>query len=294
MKTIRFSVLPEYHGAQAKVFLKRGCGVSDRLLSQCKKIQNGLLKNGRPIWAVDTVSSGDIITLALPQEHNHMAPQALPVSVAWEDDYLLILNKPPYMPVHPSPGHDDGTLCNFVSFYQRQKGEDWSFRPINRLDKDTSGLVLGGKDAYTAFALKKVKKTYYAVCQGELFGDGVIDAPIRLKEGHGIQRETGLGGKPAVTHWRALAWGKGHTLLALTLETGRTHQIRVHLSSIGHPLAGDDFYGGRMGNMERQALHCGEMELTHPIFSSKIQVNAPLPEDLKKFLEFLNIHNQIL
>ena len=161
-----------------------------------------------------------------------------------EDDYLLILNKPPYMPVHPSPGHDDGTLCNFVSFYQRQKGEDWSFRPINRLDKDTSGLVLGGKDAYTAFALKKVKKTYYAVCQGELFGDGVIDAPIRLKEGHGIQRETGLGGKPAVTHWRALAWGKGHTLLALTLETGRTHQIRVHLSSIGHPLAGDDFYGG--------------------------------------------------
>lgn len=294
MKTIGFSVPPEYHGTQAKAFLKRECGVSGRLLSQCKKIPNGLLKNGRPIWAVDTVSAGDMITLALPPEHNQMPPQELPVSVVWEDDYLLILNKPPQMPVHPSPGHDDGTLCNFVSFYQKQKGEDWFFRPINRLDQNTSGLVLGGKDAYTAFALKKVKKTYYAVCQGELCGEGVIDAPIRLKEGHGIQRETGLGGKPAVTHWRALAWGKGHTLLALTLETGRTHQIRVHLSSIGHPLAGDDFYGGRMEHMKRQALHCGEMELTHPVFSSKIRVSAPFPDDLKKFLEFLNIHNQNL
>lgn len=295
MKTLSFTVPPEYGDVPAKTFLKQGCGVSAKLLSQCKKIQNGLLKNGEPIWTVNTVSSGDIVSVTLPQEHNHMAPEDLSVSVAWEDEYLVILNKPPQMPVYPCPGHDGGTLCNFVSFYQKQKGEDWRFRPVNRLDKDTSGLVLGGKDAFTAFAFKDVKKTYYAVCQGELLGEGVIDAPIRLKEGHSIQRETGPGGKPAVTHWKALAWGtvggKAHTLLALSLETGRTHQIRVHLSSIGHPLAGDDLYGGSLEGIQRQALHCGRMELTHPIFSQIIEVRAPFPDDLKKFLELLNIHN---
>ena len=296
MKVLSFTVPPEYGGAPAKTYLRRGCGVSARLLSQCKKMQNGILKNGEPIWMVDTVSAGDTVSLVLPQEHNSMEPEDLPVSVVWEDEYLLILNKPPRMPVHPCPGHDSSTLCNFVSHYQKQKAEDWCFRPVNRLDQDTSGLVIGAKDAFTAFALTDVRKTYYAVCQGSLFGEGTVDAPIRLKEGHSIQRETGQGGKPAVTHWKALAWGtafdKEYTLLALTLETGRTHQIRVHLSSIGHPLAGDDFYGGSREIIGRQALHCGSAELNHPVFSSKIYVRAPFSDDFKKFLEFLNIHNR--
>ena len=158
-------------------------------------------------------------------------------------------------------------------------------------------MVIGAKDSYTASALNDVGKTYFAVCQGSLPGEGVIDTPIRLKEGHSIQREAGEGGKPAVTHWKSLAQGaaagKSYTLLALTLETGRTHQIRVHLSSIGHPLAGDDFYGGSRELISRQALHCGLVELTHPFFLSRICVKAPFPNDFKKILEFLNIHNQV-
>ena len=297
MKDLSFTVPPEYSGAQVKTFLRRGCGVSAKLLSQCKKMQNGILKHGKPVWAADTAAAGDTVRLTLPQEHNSMAPEALPVSVLWEDDALLILNKPPQMPVHPCPGHDRGTVCNFVSYYQKRKGEDWRFRPLNRLDKDTSGLVIGAKDSYAASALNDVGKTYFAVCQGSLPGEGVIDTPIRLKEGHSIQREAGEGGKPAVTHWKSLAQGaaagKSYTLLALTLETGRTHQIRVHLSSIGHPLAGDDFYGGSRELISRQALHCGLVELTHPFFLSRICVKAPFPNDFKKILEFLNIHNQV-
>ena len=296
MKILSFTVPPEYDGAPVKTYLRQGCGVSAKLLSQCRKTPNGILKNGKPVWTVDTAAAGDTLCLALPAEHNSMPPENLPVSVVWEDDYLLLLNKPSRMPVHPCPGHDGGTVCNFVSYYQKGKGEDWRFRPLNRLDQDTSGLVVGAKDAYAAFALTDIRKTYYAVCQGNMFGEGVIDAPIRLKEGRGIQRETGPGGKPAVTHWKALArgtaGGAAHTLLALTLETGRTHQIRVHLSGIGHPLAGDDFYGGSREWIGRQALHCGWAELTHPVLASRIRVQAPFPDDFKKILEFLNIHNQ--
>ncbi len=296
MKTLNFTVPPEYDGAQVKTYLRRRCGVSARLLSQCKELQNGILKNGKPVWTVDTVSAGDTVCLTIPGEHNSMAAEDLPVPVIWDDDFLLILNKPARMPIHPSPGHDGGTVCNFVSYYQKKKKEDWCFRPLNRLDKDTSGLVIGAKDAYTAFGIVDVKKTYYAVCQGNLLGEGIIDVPIRLKAGHSIQREVGEGGKPAVTHWKALAHGtaggEDYTLLALRLETGRTHQIRVHLSSIGHPLAGDDFYGGNQELIGRQALHCGWAELTHPVLASRIRVQAPFPDDFKKILEFLNIHNQ--
>lgn len=280
----------EYAGASVKTFLRQCRGVSGRLLSQCKKTENGLLKNGRPVWAAEATAAGDVISLAVDRGHNCMEPEKLPVSVVWEDAYFLVLDKPAGMPVHPCPGHDKGTLCNFVSFYQKEKGEDWAFRPLNRLDKDTSGLVIGAKDPYSAAAVKTVKKTYFGICEGSLIGKGVVDGPIRLKAGHGIQREIGQGGKPAVTHWEALASGGGHTLLSLELDTGRTHQIRVHLSGIGHPLAGDDFYGGGRNFLSRQALHCAKAEWTHPVDGSKVLVKAPLPEDILRFLEFLNIH----
>lgn len=156
--------------------------------------------------------------------------------------------------------------------------------------------MIGAKDSYAASALNDVGKTYFAVCQGSLPGEGVIDTPIRLKEGHSIQREAGEGGKPAVTHWKSLARSGSRKKLytvGFDPETGRTHQIRVHLSSIGHPLAGDDFYGGSRELISRQALHCGLVELTHPFFLSRICVKAPFPNDLKKILEFLNIHNQV-
>lgn len=186
-----------------------------------------------------------------------MAP--LSFSLCYEDAHFLIVEKGPHMPVHPSPGHDEDSLLHGVTYHWQQTGESHCFRPLYRLDKDTSGLVVLAKHLLST-SVTLLDKTYYAVCQGILSGEGILDAPIGLKPGSIIQREAGAG-SPAVTKYRALACHENHTLLELQLETGRTHQIRVHLSSIGHPLAGDDLYGGERVKIQRQALHCAGITL---------------------------------
>lgn len=288
MGQLRFVVPKEYEGATLKGFLRGGCGVSARLLAKLKRIPMGLTVNHQEVFATALLHAGDKVLLSLPESENVLPPSAVSVPVVWEDEHLLVFNKPPHMAVHPSPGNGEDTLANAAGAYAQQKGERWAFRPINRLDKDTSGLVLAAKDGFTAAKLAhRVRKEYLAVCEGELFGEGTIDAPIRLMEGHSIQRETGGGGLPAVTHWNALAAGRGHTLLKLSLETGRTHQIRVHMASIGHPLAGDDFYGGGRTLIARQALHCARAAFCHPVTGEQLAVQAPLPGDFLSLWERL-------
>ncbi len=151
---------------------------------------------------------------------------------------------------------------------------------------DTSGALLAAKNAYAAALLpKSVSKVYVGVCEGIIKTKGTVDKPIRLKEGHTIERETGEGGVRAVTHYEPLLSGNGHTLLRFTLETGRTHQIRVHMSSIGNPLAGDDLYGGSRALIGRQALHCAEVSFVRPISNEEITVKAPLPEEFERLVK---------
>lgn len=215
------------------------------------------------------------------------------VPVLYEDDDVLVFDKPPFMPVHPSAGHAADTLANAAAAYLHKKGECATFRPTNRLDRNTSGIVVTAKHAHAAYALTgTVEKAYLAVIQGTLVGAGTIDAPLRRMEGHGIRREIGEGGERAVTHWKALAQGNGHTLLAVWLETGRTHQIRAHFCSSGFPLAGDDMYDGSTALIARHALHCGRAVFPQPVSGEEIALHSPLPEDFCALLERCGIKPQ--
>ena len=283
---IKFIADKDYDKKLVKEFLRRKCEVSSTLLRQLKLIDNGITRNGEHVRAVDVLNVGDEIVITLPEDTNDITPVNLPIDILYEDNHIIVFNKAPFMAVHPVHGHIDDTLANAAAYYSASKGEVWTFRAINRLDRDTSGALLAAKNAYAAARLPKtVKKKYIAVCEGILENGGTIDEPIRLKEGHSIQREVGEGGVRAVTHYKPVKHGNNHTLVEFNLETGRTHQIRVHLSYLGYPLAGDDMYGGSLEFINRQALHCGEVSFIHPITNEFMKIECPLPGEFWGLIE---------
>ena len=291
-RLLQYPVPAEWDGALVKDFVRRGLGFSARVLTQQKFLEGGLLLNGVPCRAVDRLAAGGRLALAFPDEPVDYPPSAGELAVVYEDGDYLIVNKPPAMPVHPSPGHDTDSLLNRVAYYYEKTGQAHRVRPLYRLDKDTTGLVVLAKHRAAASSTQ-AEKRYYAICQGELSGAGTIDVPIGLGEGSRIVRECGRG-QPAVTHWKALAAGQGHTLLSLELETGRTHQIRCHLAGVGHPLAGDDLYGGSRERLSRQALHCGRVLLCCPALAMEREFQADLPQDLRRAFPWLPSWEEII
>ena len=291
MPALTFVVPPENDGISVYNFLRAKCGVSYRLIKKLKRVPLGITSNGIHIRTIDPLHGGDIVRLNIPEDENPTMPVEIPINIIYEDGHIAVINKPSGMPVHPAREHVADTLANAFSAHLIAAGEPNSaFRVINRLDRDTSGLVLTAKNSHAASLLHgHTEKIYYAICQGTLTGNGTIDAPIRIMEGHGIQREVGEGGVRAVTHWRAVRnlsvtapSGNSYdlTFLEIHLETGRTHQIRVHFSSLEMPLAGDDMYGGSRELISRQALHCGQLDFRHPITGEKMRFSVPLPEDM--------------
>lgn len=274
---MEYTVPEGWHGATVKGFARRYLGFSARALSG-QKFEGGILLNGSPCHASAPLSAGDRLSFPLPDEPMDYPPENLPLDILYEDGDFLLVNKAQGMPVHPSPGHSRDSLLNAVASYYHRTGQSHRIRPLYRLDKDTGGLLPLAK--HRAAAGATLKKSYLAVCQGRLVGSGTIDAPIGLKEGSKIVRACGAG-QPAVTHWRALGHGDGHTLLALRLETGRTHQIRAHLAYAGHPLAGDDLYGGSLERVSRQALFCVFLKLTCRTVEIDKEFYTPVPEDLR-------------
>lgn len=282
-RNLKFVVPDECDRMSAKVFLKKHCNVSARMLAQLKRENEGILRNNKIIKTIDTVYSGDIIELNLPKDCNNIVPTKGELDILYEDDYLIALDKPYNMTVHPTKIYQENTLANYLSYYQKTKGESYTVRVINRLDKDTSGIVIVAKNKFVAsYLFNNLKKTYIALCEGIICGSSTIDKPIRLLEGHTVQRTTAADGKRAITHYKAISHSKEHTLLEITLETGRTHQIRCHLSSIGHPLAGDDMYGGSLKFISRQALHCNKVIFTHPINHNVIEIKSQLSNDISE------------
>lgn len=280
-----FTVPEDCDGMKARTFLRKRCGVSARIITLLKREKDGILKDNKILRTVDIVNSGDKIILKLPEDKNEIAPVKGDLKILYEDDYIIAIDKPAGMPVHPTKVHQLDTLANILKYFQNERGESYTFRAVNRLDKDTSGIVLIAKDKYTATALQSnVNKTYLAVCEGVISDSGTIDEPIRLLEGHTVQRTTAPDGKHAVTHYKPIQSDEKHTLLSITLETGRTHQIRCHLASIGHPLAGDDMYGGSLEYIKRQALHCNGVSFVHPIKGEQIVIESKLPEDIDKII----------
>ncbi len=236
--------------------------------------------NGQHIRSIDPVQPGDCITLHVPDVPNMAPNPALHAEVAFEDEDVLLFNKPAGMPVHPSQKHHLDTLGN--AFAAQFPG--MTFRPVHRLDQDTSGLVAVAKHPLAAFHLPdQLQKTYVAAVQGDPPEAGTIDAPIARAEDSILMRRVAPEGKRAVTHFRVLSRGY-YTFVRITLETGRTHQIRVHFSHIGCPLAGDNFYGGNLTHIQRHALHCAEMAYTDRAGRLHL-VTSPLPEDMQKLQE---------
>lgn len=255
MRTLSYLVPEDWAGAPASAFARRFLELSASAWKDFK-YEGGILVNGQPCRANAVLEAGDLLALVLPEETADYPSAPLPLKILYEDGDFLLLDKPAGTPVHPSPGHDQDSLLNGLACHYQRTGQRCRVRPLYRLDRDTSGLLLFGKNRIAAGA--RLEKRYLAVCQGPLAGWGTVNLPIGLEPGSKIKRACGAKlaeSRPAVTHWRALAWEEGHTLLELWLETGRTHQIRVHMAALGHPLAGDDLYGGSRERLGRQALH---------------------------------------
>lgn len=304
MIELSFTVPDEYDGTIVKVFLRRYCSISARLLVKLKHVPMGITCNGVHIRVIDSIKSGDKIKIQLPEDkHPALASQIAMPPIIFEDEHILIVNKPYNLPVHPSPGHYDDSLANAVAAYWENNGEGGrAFRPVYRLDRDTTGLQLIAKHAHAAKMLAtNIDKEYIAIISGNISPkNGTIDLPIRRCEGYGIKREVGDGGERAVTHYKTLAFSDDFSILSIHLETGRTHQIRTHFSYLGHPLLGDFMYGRNNPDdtdltsdcdiigydlISRQALHCGKIQFNHPISGQLMQFSAPLPDDMQKIAD---------
>lgn len=281
MRKITFTVQPGDDGKPIKEFLK-AFGVSSSLLAKLKRTENGITKNGEFAKAIEVLHGGDRLCIRIENRGHMPAPLKADIPVIYEDEDILVLNKPPMMPVHESRNHIGDTLSNFVAYHMEQ---DTAFRAVYRLDRDTSGLVLVARHALAAAKLAgRVKKHYYAVVSGEITEGGTVNAPIERCGDSIIRRRVGENGEPAVTHYTPVSTKNGNTLLRLTLDTGRTHQIRVHMHAIGHPLLGDTLYDGDDTLIKRQALHCKDIFFTHPVTNREMHLSCAFPDDIKELI----------
>ena len=213
------------------------------------------------------------------------------MNVLFEDEAMLILNKPFNCPVHPSILHFEDSLSNGVKYYYESQCLPFVFRCINRLDRDTTGLVVIAKNMLSGAALnlamvnREIHRTYLAVVKGELPESGIIDFPIARKDGSTVERCVDFEcGEHAVTHFECVDKNEKYSLAKIWLETGRTHQIRVHMNAIGHPLPGDFLYHNDRSEIGRQALHSWRLEFVHPVTGRILKFEQPLPEDMRKLL----------
>lgn len=286
---LRLTVPPAADGLTVRDFLRRWHGVSRTLLTRLKKF-DGIWVNGESRWSIDPVHAGDTVVLYLREEPSAVvAPEPVPLDIAYEDQDVLVVNKPAGLVVHPARGYRTGTLANGVARHLEERGIAAPVRPISRLDMDTSGLIAFACNPWAHDALAgRLERGYLAVVTGQVVpAAGTVDAPIRQIPGHPVKREVHPEGQPARTHFRVAGRFAGATLIEVRLETGRTHQIRVHMVHLGHPLLGDELYGGARDRIARQALHAGRLAFVQPRTGAPVALSAPPPPDLQGLLERL-------
>lgn len=276
MRELLYSVSAGEDGVTALGFLKRR-GYSRRVITALKQA-GALTRNGALLRTVDVLREGDNVRVVLSDSGGALPNPDIPARTAYADEDAVVYDKSPFVPVHPSQRHRLDTLANlFSAQYPAQP-----FRPINRLDRNTSGLCLCARNRlFASLAAQSLEKVYYAAVDGDIACGGRISAPIAREEGSVIKRCVSPEGKSAVTLYEPILRRNGRTLLRVTLETGRTHQIRVHFAHIGFPLCGDDMYGGDCSGIERHALHCGRLSFTG-LAGERVEVSSPLPEDIAR------------
>lgn len=279
--------------SNVKEVLKAEFSMSDRLLLKLKKLDKIYL-NGNVTSVNHPVLENDLIECYLDYEedNSNIVPTEMPLNIIYEDEAYIVVNKPAGIPVHPSMDHYTDSLSNEIAFYFNQIGLKKKIRPVNRLDKDTSGIVIFAKNEYIQECLvrqmksKEFIKKYIAVVNGNLDNlEGTINAPIARKEGSIIERCVSETGDIAITHYKVLKRKTDFDIVECILETGRTHQIRVHFAYLGHSLLSDTLYGTSSSLINRQALHSYKVEFTHPLSKKKVKYIATVPEDLNKLME---------
>lgn len=290
-RQLTYTITDEFHNKTIEQFLKAQ-EFPHQAIVQLKKTREGILRNGTWAYVNEKLTCGDTLSLHLIEDitETSIQPLRVDIPIIYEDKDLLILDKPANMPIHPSMNHHEGTLANGLLYYFQEKGEHFTFRCINRLDRDTSGLTIIAKHLLSAGILsrqvseREISRTYRAIVQGFVPERGTIDAPIGRVDGSTIERHIDYeNGERAITHFQRIAYDeeKSLSLAELHLETGRTHQIRVHMKHIGHPIIGDFLYNPDYTYCNRQALHSAALEFTHPITKKKMHFKSSLPEDLK-------------
>lgn len=282
MEKLELTVSPSQEGRTVGSILRRELSMSDGFISSLKFRPNGILLNGGQARVTVRVRAGDRLTVHIADRgRNQAAPLDIDVPILWEDDALAVLNKPAGVGVY-----GEGTP-NIAGFLSEKWGANIEYHPVNRLDVGTTGLMVAAKDGYTHDRLRRMlhtddfRREYLAVAEGLIRPDtGRIERPIGREPVEGTKRIIDPGGLPSRTDYEVLARSDSRTLLRLRLHTGRTHQIRLHMSSLGHPLVGDTLYGGTDRTLSRPALHAAYLHLLHPITGEFLDLTAPLPEDM--------------
>lgn len=290
-----FKMTKAEDGLILRLFLKETLGLSTHTLSRLKSKEDGILLNGTHVTVRSVLHEGDILSLAVEDEKSNedVLPRPLPLTMLYEDEEIAVVYKPTDMPTHPSHGHFEDTLANALAY--RYRDTPFIFRAITRLDRETSGAVLVARNAVSAHRLStamqegKIEKTYFALVHGSTPESGLITLPIRRMAGSVILRETHPEGAPAETVYHTIAKSQNFSLVAVFPKTGRTHQIRLHFSSIGHPLAGDCLYGREGDGFTRTMLHAARLVFLHPRSGERMCVFAPLADDFYTALDALSI-----
>ena len=291
-RRLELVVTPELAGVKVDTMLKRHLHLSGTVVRRVKWLEDGILVDGLRVNTRFCPAAGQVLSVRLsdPVRNSGIVPAPGPLDIVHEDDDLIVLNKAAGVPVHPGPGHFSDTLGNFLVDYYEKTGQEGDFHPVHRLDRGTSGLLVAAKHPHAQEVLKNqlhtedFRRVYLAVCEGVPDPpSGVIDAPLGPRPGSLMEQMVRPDGRPARTKYGVLRrWG-GRALVSLELETGRTHQIRVHMAHIGHPLTGDFLYGAEDRDLiPRPALHSGYLSFRHPITGENMQFSVPLPEDMAR------------
>lgn len=292
-RTISYTLSKEHEGLTVGEFLKKH-GFTRHIQAHMKRTDHGICINHEPIYTNHRITAGELLTLRMIEEESSEKIPAvnIPIHIIYEDDDILVLNKPYDMPVHPSLGNYENTLANGVAWYYQQQGIPFVFRCINRLDRDTTGLLILAKNMLSGAILsdqmkqRKIERTYLALVSGiPEQSQGTINEPIARVPGSVLERCVSPDGDIAITHYKVLESFSDFSLVEFHLETGRTHQIRVHMKYLGHPLLGDFLYNPEDTRCSRQTLHSASLKFSHPITGKMLFFHAPLPDDMAAIME---------